>query len=204
MARTCGSPMRPGFWCVRSRRPSTVIWASQVHRTAGPFSGKVPGAGHRRVIGAPGEIRTPDPQIRSLVLYPAELRALACRVPWPGRNGRIAIGSFPPWQARISRGASGSDPLAAPRAEFDCAIGDDDAERGADRAVDQPNLATMGADQLGRDRKPEPGAAAAGRPLERLEQMRARSFAHTGSCVGHFDHRDGALAPAGDAQLIAG
>jgi hypothetical protein len=26
-------------------------------------------------IGAPGEIRTPDPQIRSLVLYPAELRA---------------------------------------------------------------------------------------------------------------------------------
>jgi hypothetical protein len=23
--------------------------------------------------GAPGEIRTPDPQIRSLVLYPAEL-----------------------------------------------------------------------------------------------------------------------------------
>jgi hypothetical protein len=29
-----------------------------------------------RVIGAPEEIRTPDPQIRSLVLYPAELRAL--------------------------------------------------------------------------------------------------------------------------------
>ena len=27
--------------------------------------------------GAPGEIRTPDPQIRSLMLYPAELRARA-------------------------------------------------------------------------------------------------------------------------------
>ncbi len=26
-------------------------------------------------IGAPGEIRTPDTQVRSLVLYPAELRA---------------------------------------------------------------------------------------------------------------------------------
>jgi hypothetical protein len=26
-------------------------------------------------IGAPGEIRTPDPLIRSQVLYPAELRA---------------------------------------------------------------------------------------------------------------------------------
>ena len=28
-----------------------------------------------RLDGAPEEIRTPDPQIRSLVLYPAELRA---------------------------------------------------------------------------------------------------------------------------------
>jgi hypothetical protein len=28
------------------------------------------------IAGAPEEIRTPDPQIRSLVLYPAELRAL--------------------------------------------------------------------------------------------------------------------------------
>ena len=27
-------------------------------------------------LGVPEEIRTPDPQIRSLVLYPAELRAL--------------------------------------------------------------------------------------------------------------------------------
>ncbi len=30
--------------------------------------------------GAPEEIRTPDPQIRSLVLYPAELRVLASPV----------------------------------------------------------------------------------------------------------------------------
>ncbi len=29
------------------------------------------------MIGAPGRIRTSDPQIRSLVLYPAELRALS-------------------------------------------------------------------------------------------------------------------------------
>lgn len=27
--------------------------------------------------GAPGEIRTPNPQVRSLVLYPVELRAQA-------------------------------------------------------------------------------------------------------------------------------
>lgn len=33
------------------------------------------------LFGAPGEIRTPDHQVRSLVLYPAELRAhfLHCR-----------------------------------------------------------------------------------------------------------------------------
>ena len=30
---------------------------------------------HPRITGAPGEIRTPDHQVRSLVLYPAELRA---------------------------------------------------------------------------------------------------------------------------------
>jgi hypothetical protein len=33
------------------------------------------------VVGAPEEIRTPDPQIRSLVLYPAELRALLATAP---------------------------------------------------------------------------------------------------------------------------
>ena len=45
--------------------------------------------------GAPEEIRTPDPQIRSLVLYPAELRAHAA-VPGreaPGPSGGIGIGS---------------------------------------------------------------------------------------------------------------
>jgi hypothetical protein len=38
--------------------------------------------------GAPEEIRTPDPQIRSLVLYPAELRALL--VPKPGPESPVA------------------------------------------------------------------------------------------------------------------
>ena len=36
-----------------------------------------------KAYGAPEEIRTPDPQIRSLVLYPAELRAL---LPSPGNQ----------------------------------------------------------------------------------------------------------------------
>lgn len=37
--------------------------------------------------GAPEEIRTPDPQIRSLVLYPAELRVRAV----PVVSGGVAI-----------------------------------------------------------------------------------------------------------------
>lgn len=36
-----------------------------------------PGSSSKKVTGAPERIRTSDPQIRSLVLYPAELRALA-------------------------------------------------------------------------------------------------------------------------------
>src|SRR4051812_47060495 len=35
-------------------------------------------------IGAPGTIRTSDPQIRSLMLYPAELRARTCLGPEKG------------------------------------------------------------------------------------------------------------------------
>ena len=37
-----------------------------------PVSGAISSAIERN--GAPGAIRTPDPQIRSLMLYPAELR----------------------------------------------------------------------------------------------------------------------------------
>ena len=75
------------------------------------------------VGGAPGTIRTSDPQIRSLVLYPAELRArfsqafrdqgLLCRVQSEyifcrSRKRAIASGSDPAWQAS-------SRPCATPR-----------------------------------------------------------------------------------------
>ena len=36
----------------------------------------------RKKIGAPGKIRTHDPQVRSLVLYPTELRALQRIAVW--------------------------------------------------------------------------------------------------------------------------
>src|SRR5262245_22543704 len=66
------------------------------------------------LIGAPEEIRTPDPQIRSLVLYPAELRALVPEI----RTGKlrsggrgIAKGSVRGWQGsrggRFARGRRG-------------------------------------------------------------------------------------------------
>ena len=53
----------------------------------------------KQMNGAPEEIRTPDPQIRSLVLYPAELRArngpyitaLACRSFDPAANVRCYL-----------------------------------------------------------------------------------------------------------------
>ena len=80
------------------------------------------------LMARPKEIRTPDPQIRSLVLYPAELRARnPAAVPsFLGRLGRgrrgIAIGSWRRWQvcrlglavlatthSRGGRGAHSSD-----------------------------------------------------------------------------------------------
>ena len=47
--------------------------------------------------GAPEEIRTPDPQIRSLVLYPAELRAHPIGGLAP-RQARTLIPGRAPWQ----------------------------------------------------------------------------------------------------------
>src|SRR5690242_18786888 len=48
--------------------------------------------------GAPEEIRTPDPQIRSLVLYPAELRALDSAAGNRPAGLGIAIVLVPHWQ----------------------------------------------------------------------------------------------------------
>jgi hypothetical protein len=59
----------------------------------------------RHASGAPGRIRTSDPQIRSLVLYPAELRAHLriarenVQTSNSGQEGAIAIGFLHYWQA---------------------------------------------------------------------------------------------------------
>src|SRR5262249_52430712 len=66
--------------------------------------------------GAPEEIRTPDPQIRSLVLYPAELRA---QIPLPETGQRkpgIAIGLTRHWQGLMPLAHAAS--AAQARASF--------------------------------------------------------------------------------------
>src|SRR5207253_1815567 len=84
-----------------SLRTESVTHVSGMKRNLcvrnGPLSG-----------GAPGEIRTPDPQIRSLVLYPAELRALvayrAGNAPGPtaaAGNAGIPIGFGWPRQGSL-------------------------------------------------------------------------------------------------------
>src|SRR4051794_38724220 len=118
------------------------------------------------------------------------------------RNGRIAIGSLPRWQAR-DRVGSGPRPLAATGTDIDRPVRDDEAERGADGALDEADVAAVRAHQFCRDREPKPGAAAPGRALEGLEQMSARFLRNAGAGVGDFDRHDRAFAPSGDAQLIA-
>ena len=56
------------------------------------------GYGSAGTYGAPERIRTADPQIRSLVLYPAELRALIPRPKTGPPERGIAIGLIRHWQ----------------------------------------------------------------------------------------------------------
>src|SRR5437868_5183669 len=98
--------------------------------------------------------------------------------------------------------ASGPRPLAADRQQFHRAIRDRDPERGADGALDQMDMAAMGADQLGGDRKAQSAAAGAAGGLERLEQMLARLGRNAGAGVGDLDDRNRPLAASGDADLL--
>jgi hypothetical protein len=53
-------------------------------------------AGARWAVGALGEIRTPDPRIRSPMLYPAELRAQSKANTWRlGRPQNLSLGKRP-------------------------------------------------------------------------------------------------------------
>src|SRR5689334_7187702 len=62
-----------------AKAPAELSPVELPHEAGNPLPPWARETGDRRERknGAPEEIRTPDPQIRSLVLYPAELRARA-------------------------------------------------------------------------------------------------------------------------------
>ena len=67
-----------------------------------------------------------------------------------------------------------ADPLVAHALQFHRAVGDGDAEGGADGALDQANLAAVRAHQFGDDRQTEADAARAARAGERLDRKSTR------------------------------
>ena len=69
--------------------------------------------------GAPEEIRTPDPQIRSLVLYPAELRvrfegANLFRTLPKGKHYPYRVGTLPTSAPKIPASTSGNVSISSP------------------------------------------------------------------------------------------
>jgi hypothetical protein len=85
---------------------------------------------------------------------------------------RILILSLPASRAR------------APRRELDRAVGNGEPEGRPDGAFDEADLAAVGAHELGRNRKAEPGAAGAGRALERLERASTDCISRAGALGG--------------------
>ena len=67
-------PCTRKVFSLRSRTPASKLLPQQRHLEAKILMSEIHES-LQRVAGAPEGIRTPDPQIRSLVLYPAELRA---------------------------------------------------------------------------------------------------------------------------------
>src|SRR3954465_6215349 len=99
-------------------------------------------------------------------------------------------------RARFSAAMSGAGTLAAACPQLDRTIRDADAESGADRAFYQTNVTAMRARQFGRNGKAKPGAAGAGRALERLEHMLARLIRNSRASVGNLDHHHRAFTAA--------
>ena len=63
----------------RSRRASPKDAAKELYKEEGEQARKTPAVGRdSEQYHAPGRTRTCDPQLRRLLLYPAELRALDC------------------------------------------------------------------------------------------------------------------------------
>ena len=70
-------------------------------------------------------------------------------------------------------------------------------------ALDQGNIAAVGAHEVARDRKAEAEAVRAGRTGERLIEIDARGFGQSGSVVGDLDDGKTVAVPRGDGDGTA-
>ncbi len=112
--RPCALPIERRRHAAPSLRPVSPPARKPVQRGSGgwPSSGSATPRGEPGKNGAPGGIRTPDPQIRSLVLYPAELRARrARRRPWLASAAPLGTGTYSK-RGPLTRPAGGSPPGA--------------------------------------------------------------------------------------------
>ena len=140
--------------------------------------------------GAPGAIRTPDPQIRSLVLYPAELRARRLHW-WPARGGPEAA---PPIHEGGSALSSSAQPMRMRRRQHDV-----EARAGGERRVGQacrhaPRPARARWRGRGRCRRLWPS------PRRRRTDCRGRAAAGRGRCRRRRDRGSAAVSRERDAD----
>src|SRR5689334_4037006 len=94
-------------------------------------------------------------------------------------------------------------PRAAMSIELHRTVRNSEPEGRANGALDELDLAAVGADKFGGDGKAEPRSTAALGRLEGLEQMLASPGRKARTGVRHLDHHHRTLATSGDANLIA-
>src|SRR5437868_6963537 len=97
---------------------------------------------------------------------------------------------------------SGPRPFAAHVMEFHRAVRYGDPEGGANGAFHEVDVATVGADQFGGNRQPEPAAVGPARALESLEQVVAGLLRNAWAGVGNLQDGNRALASAGNTELL--
>src|SRR3954447_14491896 len=129
--------------------------------------------------------------------------------PGLARSGRAACNSHllpeiasPGTRTRGLSGYSGPRPFAAHVMEFHRTVRYGDPEGGADGAFHEVDVATVGADQFGGNRQPEPAAVGPPGALESLEQVVAGFLRNARPGIGNLQDGNGALASAGNTDLV--
>lgn len=102
----------------------------------------------------------------------------------------------------MQRPVSGVGALTASYAQIDRAVGDRDAEGGADGSRHEPDFAAMRAYELRRDGQAESRAAGARRALKSLEHVGARLLGHARPGIGYLDYHYAAFTPSSKTNLV--